>query len=407
MANKKNNFMSGLAGLAGGFAQSIGDYEKAKANAKIGFQTLMLKKQIENDMEMAQKKELAKEEYMNPYDKYKLDQQKFLQQQYEAARSGQPSQEQPMSEQPMAQPTTPSVGVGQIQDSVRARMGEQPPQRYTSRPVLNSSGEYTMKEEETPEYKLWFKGQEAKIAEDVKNAPTKQAKADQMLATTEDMLKTISKVNSGLEFFGPFAERPSGLGADEARRRDWVHNINKLMADRVTNIMAQMKAQSRTGATGFGQLNKSELKLIQDAATALKKTTDKKYAKIYLDDMRRGLLKIAEREGIDPASFDLGEDAGGQASSGGQPSGGSNIASWEKEFEASQNVPRYAEGGVVTSPQMAMVGEQGKEFIVPENKVSPQMANQLESIVGKDYTAMNPKTGQRIIWRNNKWSALQ
>lgn len=42
----------------------------------------------------------------------------------------------------------------------------------------------------------------------------------------------------------------------------------------------------------------------------------------------------------------------------------------------------FAEGGIVDTPQMAMVGEQGREFIVPENKVSPQMAQQLQQTVG-------------------------
>lgn len=42
----------------------------------------------------------------------------------------------------------------------------------------------------------------------------------------------------------------------------------------------------------------------------------------------------------------------------------------------------YAEGGVVDQPEMAMVGEQGKEFIVPENKITPEMAAQLEQVVG-------------------------
>ena len=47
-----------------------------------------------------------------------------------------------------------------------------------------------------------------------------------------------------------------------------------------------------------------------------------------------------------------------------------------------QVVRGFAEGGIVNSPQMAMVGEQGKEFIVPENKISPDMAAQLQQIVG-------------------------
>lgn len=46
------------------------------------------------------------------------------------------------------------------------------------------------------------------------------------------------------------------------------------------------------------------------------------------------------------------------------------------------SIPQFAEGGIVDSPQMAMVGEQGREFIVPEDKIDPQMAQRLKQIVG-------------------------
>jgi len=45
--------------------------------------------------------------------------------------------------------------------------------------------------------------------------------------------------------------------------------IDRVRARLVTDLMAELKAQSRTGATGFGQLNLQELKIIQDSAAKL------------------------------------------------------------------------------------------------------------------------------------------
>jgi hypothetical protein len=45
--------------------------------------------------------------------------------------------------------------------------------------------------------------------------------------------------------------------------------VDRLRARLVTDLMAELKAQSRTGATGFGSLNLQELKIIQDSAAKL------------------------------------------------------------------------------------------------------------------------------------------
>jgi len=42
----------------------------------------------------------------------------------------------------------------------------------------------------------------------------------------------------------------------------------------------------------------------------------------------------------------------------------------------------YAEGGIVDKPEIAMVGEAGREYIVPENKLNPQMKAELDQLVG-------------------------
>ena len=46
-------------------------------------------------------------------------------------------------------------------------------------------------------------------------------------------------------------------------------SIDRLRARLVTDLLAELKSQSRTGATGFGQLNLQELKIMQDSAAKL------------------------------------------------------------------------------------------------------------------------------------------
>jgi hypothetical protein len=69
--------------------------------------------------------------------------------------------------------------------------------------------------------------------------------------------------------------------------------------------MASMKNASKTGATGFGQLNQGELKVLQDGATALKKTMSWDDAKLILDDMKVKLNKIISQRTLAPTESTL------------------------------------------------------------------------------------------------------
>jgi hypothetical protein len=60
------------------------------------------------------------------------------------------------------------------------------------------------------------------------------------------------------------AQLVPGTGAYNAQAA-----VDRLRARLVTDLMAELKSQSRTGATGFGQLNLQELKIIQDSAAKL------------------------------------------------------------------------------------------------------------------------------------------
>lgn len=60
----------------------------------------------------------------------------------------------------------------------------------------------------------------------------------------------------------------------ESESRGGVNVINRLKAQQIVNLIGEMKAQSRTGATGFGQLNMKELGVLENAAHKLDRFQD-------------------------------------------------------------------------------------------------------------------------------------
>jgi hypothetical protein len=61
---------------------------------------------------------------------------------------------------------------------------------------------------------------------------------------------------------------PKGI-LPESEIRKGTAALNRLKAVRVVELIGELKAQSRTGATGFGQLSDKERLLLQDAASKL------------------------------------------------------------------------------------------------------------------------------------------
>jgi hypothetical protein len=94
-------------------------------------------------------------------------------------------------------------------------------------------------------------------------------------------------------------------------------SIDRVRARMVTNLMGELKSQSRTGATGFGQLNLQELKIIQDAAAKLDPGQGEAAMQTELQNIRRRLQKV----------FD---DGTGSVPGGGGGGGGIQIISIEE-----------------------------------------------------------------------------
>jgi hypothetical protein len=137
---------------------------------------------------------------------------------------------------------------------------------------------------------------EIRTEKSMKEADEKKAFASQEIKDSAlDMLDAIKEAKAGRENFGIKGIIPPVPNTPQAK---WHANVDKLLAANVITIMNNMKQASRTGATGFGQLNRSELKLLQDAATTLKKTLDPRDAIAILDKMEAKFRKVAgEPEG--------------------------------------------------------------------------------------------------------------
>lgn len=110
-----------------------------------------------------------------------------------------------------------------------------------------------------------------------------QNKTEMVLASAQDTLDTIGKVKKNLKYFGAAGSIPPLPG--EYDKVDWRANFDKLLSQKVLDVMTQLKDASKTGATGFGALSAPELKVLQDAATVLKPNMSEKDALEYLEKM--------------------------------------------------------------------------------------------------------------------------
>jgi len=133
----------------------------------------------------------------------------------------------------------------------------------------------------------------------------KDNQSEMVMASAQDTLDTIAEVRKGINQFGALGPIPT-INPLDYNRKEWEANINKLLSTKIVNLMNEMKQASKTGATGFGQLNKSELQLLQNASTALNRGLSPEQADKYLAQMEAMANKIIARqnpgEGGGPAS---------------------------------------------------------------------------------------------------------
>ena len=132
--------------------------------------------------------------------------------------------------------------------------------------------------------------QDKAILKQQEDEEVKQARIDNEKGFSQDMLDTISEVEGGIKYFGAAGRVPPWPA--EYKKVRWRANFDKLISKRVLKVMANMKKQSKTGATGFGQLSEKELAILKNASTALKTNMSEEDAQKYLDKMKEPLFKI-------------------------------------------------------------------------------------------------------------------
>ena len=122
----------------------------------------------------------------------------------------------------------------------------------------------------------------------------KKAKTDMLLNTAKDTIGTIGEIKEGLRYFGAASKVPPF--PMEYKKKNWTANLDKLKSKLVLDVMAELKSASKTGSTGFGQLSEKELKVLQDAATALKGDLSEKDAEKYLNQIEDKANKILGKD---------------------------------------------------------------------------------------------------------------
>lgn len=127
-------------------------------------------------------------------------------------------------------------------------------------------------------------------------------------------IQTVEDVKKGSKYFGPLGNLPSWIAPSSlqpgewGKRREWEANIDKLKANKVLEVMTQLKNASRTGATGFGALNQSELQLLKDSAASLQqRDLPSEVAMKHLDTIEKLQRKALGRMGQQSSDIQTGD----------------------------------------------------------------------------------------------------
>lgn len=158
-------------------------------------------------------------------------------------------------------------------------------------------------------------------------------KNEMLKSDAQAQLNAIQEAKKGRKYFGPLGNvpsiaAPSSLFGEYGPRKEWENNVNKLLSGRIIDLMNQMKSASKTGATGFGQLNRSELQLIQSASNVLSKDLPPDVAMKYLDQLEPLYQKMLGGS----KKFGQGAEQGGNG--GGVPEG---VTEEDIQFTMQQN----------------------------------------------------------------------
>jgi hypothetical protein len=130
----------------------------------------------------------------------------------------------------------------------------------------------------------------------MESAKTNEAKTQATIDAAQSAIDTIDTLLSTdkIKYFGAAGDVPPWPA--EYSKKDWLTNFDFLSSKNIVNLISEMKSQSRTGATGFGQLNREELNVLRNASMKLKRGLREEDASKYLNEMRAAFQKIINRE---------------------------------------------------------------------------------------------------------------
>lgn len=177
----------------------------------------------------------------------------------------------------------------QITDPIYKRLGVTNQSQLPSSQSINQLPEGMMAIREGGKVKIQKVSDPKDVAAMEDSKRKEQLQVEGLRQSAQDTLDTISEIKKGKSNFGVFGNVPSIGGLP---RKNWEVNIDKLLSQRIIDLMANMKNVSKTGATGFGQLSEKELKVLQDASTSLKKDLSQKDAMRYLGKMEEMSKKV-------------------------------------------------------------------------------------------------------------------
>jgi hypothetical protein len=133
----------------------------------------------------------------------------------------------------------------------------------------------------------------------------KSKKQIQAVGGAQDLKRLADELEAHPGFgrlFGFFDSRTPNISNAS---RDAQARLDQLKSSLSIEKIMEMKAQSRTGATGFGQLSERELDVLQNAAGRLQQSQTEEAARLALKEIKRAMDTVIQRNG------------GGQAESGG------------------------------------------------------------------------------------------
>lgn len=155
------------------------------------------------------------------------------------------------------------------------------------------------------------------MAEQKAAAQAKESNDNLIKMQAQDVYDTATNIEKGANFFGPiggdfptWAAPSSWLpgGKTPGQRTDWEANLDKLRAGLTLDRVNAMRSAGTTGSTGMGVLSNTDIQLLTNASTALRRNLEPKDAMRYIKqikDIQAKFLGLSDRGDGNSTNTDL------------------------------------------------------------------------------------------------------